>query len=140
MKTIKLRELVSIQQELEGLTQGGNVILKGLLSYKMPVISKFTIHSFLKANNAHLSSYSDVRNELITEYGEMGENGNVELKLKIGEGKDEKINDKYLEFEAKHNELLNKEVEVDLKGLNIELFKDIETDEYYSSLFNLLDE
>ena len=138
--TLNLAKILSLEVEIGGLKnqQTGETVLKGLLSHKIPMPTKFklkilhnTILNIKKAND-------EIREELIKEYG-TEVNGGISIAMFVdAEAEVKEYNPNYIEFAKKMEELLAKEIEIEFEEIVIDEFKEINEEDVYPTFWDLL--
>jgi len=138
--TLKLAQIMSLEAEIGGLQnqQTQEVILKGLLSHKMPMPTKFKFKMLLNALSAIKKANDELREELLKEYGTQVDGG-YSLSMYVDDKAEVKeYNPNYIEFVKKMDGLLAKETEVEFEEIVLEDLKDLETEESYPTFMDLL--
>lgn len=124
---LKLHELVGLHYELNGIKDHS----KGLIAQKMSMKMKIFLHRISKMTADENKTYEEQRLELYKKYGEEKDNSVVLDPKNI------------VAFNKEHEDLLMAEKEVDTKPFwgeanIVELFEQIETDEYYPIFIKLI--
>jgi len=139
--TLKLSQIMSLEAEIGGLQnqQTGENILKGLLSHKMPMPTKFKFKMLLNALSAIKKANDELREELIKEFGVQAENGSISISMFVdADAEVKEYNPNYIEFAKKMEELLDKEIEIEFEEITLEDVKILETEESYPTFMDLL--
>ena len=139
--TLKLAQIINLEAEIGGLKnqQTSESILKGLLSHKMPMITKFKLKMLLNSLSTIKKTNDELRIELMKECGDQAEDGSILIPMYVdAEAEVKEINPKYTEFADKYEELLAKEIEFEFEEINMEELKDLETEEQYPAFMDLL--
>lgn len=167
--TLKLYDFLNLEAELNGLRNQatGEVIRRGLLSYPLPIATKYWLTKLAKSLADEKSIIEGLRDELVKKHGTEGEGGVISVPMYLDEldkkgnpikikyvdkdGNEKEtnkryINPVYLEFEKEYSEVLQQEKELEyrpftLKDLStVEHPNGIETEEVYETFFKLVSE
>ena len=84
-------------------------VLSSLFAFKMPVKSLYRLRKIARKVNEELKEFTDMRLELIKEFGEAGENGTISVDFETENGK---------KFIAKYEEIANEDVSVEIEFLD----------------------
>ena len=145
---LKLHEYYTLEAELNGVVnqRTGDVVLKGLLSEKINLATKYWVNDLAKKVLAEKVEIEKLKEELIKKYGEQDETGGVSIPVYINIVKNEadeivskEINPKYVEFESDFNALLQEEREVEYKPFKLEEFYSVESENVYNTFFKLIE-
>ena len=145
---LKLHEYYTLEAELNGVVnqRTGDVVLKGLLSEKINLATKYWVNDLAKKVLAEKVEIEKLKEELIKKYGEQDETGGVSIPVYINIVKNEadeivskEINPKYVEFENDFNALLQEEREVEYKPFKLEEFYSVESENVYNTFFKLIE-
>lgn len=143
---LKLKEVIDLNFELNGISVGGKVISNGLLQQKASMKVKLYIQRLNKIVADELKTFNETNKELFEKYA-------VEVKKDKKDKKDKKEGaepekeipeDKREEYKKEYDDLLNAEKEIDVvnlwsNDLTIDNLATIETDEVYPVFFKLID-
>lgn len=138
--TMKLGQFFALDAELNGIVnqENGEVIVKGILSQKLPMYVKYWLIDLAKKVGDAKKSCEELRNEIIKKYGEEKDGSySIPFTIKDEDG-NEVRNPQSIEFEKEYGDLLNEDREIEYKQLSIEDFSKVETEENYVILFSLL--
>ena len=145
---LKLHEYYTLEAELNGVVnqRTGDVVLKGLLSEKINLATKYWVNDLAKKILAEKVEIEKLKEELIKKHGEQDESGGVSIPVYINIVKNEadeivskEINPKYVEFENDFNALLQEEREVEYKPFKLEEFYSVESENVYNTFFKLIE-
>jgi hypothetical protein len=133
---IKLHEIINLYYELNGLTktegQESETMLQGLLKQKTSLKVKMYLQRLNKIVSEEVKLYEDAKKELYEKHGEK-------------DGDTITISKENIEsFNQDLNDLLTAEKDIEVSALwgsdlTIENLESIETDEFYPTLFKLID-
>lgn len=144
---LKLYEFYNLDLELNGIIDQKNnqVTRKGLLLEKLNLVLKYWLMDIAKKAFQEKYACESIKEDLIRKYGEVDELGNVSLsqytnvvKNEQGEVLSTEINPKYEEFQIEWNQLLNEEKEIEHKELKLSDFENVESEDLYPTLFDLV--
>lgn len=167
--TLKLYDFLNLEADLNGVRNQatGEVLRKGLLSYPLPMGTKYWLTRLSKSLGEEKSIIDGLRDELVKKYGTENENQTisvpmyideldpkgkpVKVKIKDAEGVEKEtikriVNPKYLEFEKEYSEVLQQEKEFEYRPFTLKDLctadnpNGIETDEVYETFFKLVSE
>lgn len=145
--TLRLFEFYNLEAELNGVVnqQTGETISKGLLNEKIKLTTKYWLNDLSKKVSEEKQAVEKLKEELIKKYGQTDENGSVSIPMysKIERDEDGKItsaepNQKYIEFQADFNKLLQEERDLEYKPLSLSDFESVESDGNYTTFFKLI--
>lgn len=145
---LKLHEYYALEAELNGVVnqRTGDIVLKGLLSEKINLATKYWVNDLAKKILAEKVEIEKLKEELIKKHGEQDELGGVSIPVYINIVKNEadeivskEINPKYVEFENDFNALLQEEREVEYKPFKLEEFYSVESENVYNTFFKLIE-
>jgi hypothetical protein len=165
--TLKLYDFLNLEADLNGVRNPstGEVLRRGLLSYPLPMGTKYWLTKLSKSLAEEKSIIDGLKNELVKKYGSETEDGSISVqmyvtemddkgnpvmtKVTVQEGKETfipktVINPEYLAFERDYSEILQQEKEFEyrpftLKDLCTQDYPNgIETDEVYDTFFKLV--
>ena len=145
---LKLHEYYALEAELNGVVnqRTGDIVLKGLLSEKINLATKYWVNDLAKKILAEKVEIEKLKEELIKKHGEQDESGGVSIPVYINIAKNEadeivskEINPKYVEFENDFNALLQEEREVEYKPFKLEEFYSVESENVYNTFFKLIE-
>lgn len=145
---LKLHEFYALEAELNGVVnqRTGEVVLKGLLSEKINLSTKYWVNDLAKKVLAEKVEIEKLKDDLIKKHGEEDESGGVSIPVYINVVKNEAneivsrdINPKYVEFENDFNALLQEEKEVEYKPFKLEQFDSVESEGVYNIFFKLIE-
>lgn len=165
--TLKLYDFLNLEADLNGIRNqvSGEVLRKGLLSYPLPMTTKYWLTKLSKSLAEEKSIIDGLRDELVKKHGQEGENGMISVPMYIDEldakGKPVMtkikvendverevpkriINPAYLAFEKEYQEILQQEKEFEYRPFTLkdlatqEHPNGIETDEVYETFFKLV--
>lgn len=145
---LKLHEFYALEAELNGVVnqRTGEVVLKGLMSEKINLSTKYWVNDLAKKVLAEKVEIEKLKDDLIKKHGEEDESGGVSIPVYINVVKNEAneivsrdINPKYVEFENDFNALLQEEKEVEYKPFKLEQFDSVESEGVYNIFFKLIE-
>jgi hypothetical protein len=145
--TLTLNQVYELESEISGIKYDDNVILEGLLSQKLSVITKYHLNKMVNILKEEKKLIDDTRNELIKKYGEESE-GSIVIKptIVIYEFDDQGLeipktiqNPKYVEFTLEFNKLMEVKKDIEHHVFTIDDFSKIETSDDYKVFYKLLD-
>lgn len=134
--TLKLHEVVNLYYELNGLTkvesETQEVLLDGILKQKMSLKVKVYLQRLNKIVTDEFKTYEENRIELIKKHG-VEQDGSYSIQEQ-----------NMLQYQAEFLEMVGTEVNIDVASLwssdlTIENLESIETNEFYPTLFKLID-
>ena len=144
MAKIKLNfsEILLLKKEIYGIIDQAQqkVLLAGLLRQKLSLPVKYWLNDLGENILPQEKRITDLRNELITKYGEKQEDGNMGIPATItGEdGKTQVANPKMLAFTKEYFEFLKEEKEIEYKPFTLENLETIVTEEDYPTFRKLI--
>ena len=130
---LKLHEVINLFYELNGVTkQDGEVVSQGLLKQKMSLKVKVYLQRLNNAIGEDIKIYEEARKELFKKHG-TEEDGNITIS-----------NDNIAAFNKEQAELLEADKTIDVAtlwgaDLTLDSLSNIETEEFYPSVFKLVD-
>lgn len=132
---LTLAEILNLNIELSGLNnpETGEIILNGLLSQELSLVTKFKLSELSDEISPIVSNIDKLRDGLIKKRG-TEKDGLISIEKFIG---DNKLNPVFLEFQDEYNKLLSKEKEIEVFEFSIEEFN-IKTSDRYDFFFKLL--
>jgi hypothetical protein len=145
---LKLHEYYALEAELNGVInqRTGEVVLRGLLSEKIKLATKYWVNDLAKKVLAEKVEIEKLKEDLIKKHGEQDESGGVSIPVYInivkneeGEITSKEINPKYVEFESDFNALLQEEKEIEYKPFKLEEFDSVESESVYNTFFKLIE-
>jgi len=154
MSTINLSlgDIYALEVEISGAKnpQTGEEQIKGLLSHKLSLVTKFKLKEIRDSIAPHKKNVDELREELIKKLGtEDKKAGSISLptfidkvdakgKVVLGEDKApiKELNPKFVEFNQEMEKLLSQTKDISIPALKIEDF-DVETDESYEIFYKL---
>jgi hypothetical protein len=144
-KKFKLFELLLLEVELNGVLdqKTGTQLVKGFLNQKVPLITKYEqtpLSEYLKKEKGIINS---LKHDLIKEYG-VEENGDIIVKATIDEINEngehiQVINPNFELLNKSFEDLINQEKEISYIPIKIQTLNNIETEENYVILYNLIE-
>ena len=142
MKEIKLRihEILTLEAEINGLVnQEGARVFTGLLSLKLPLVTKYWINELAETVNKEKKKIDELRTELIKKHGTEGADGSIKIEKMIGENKDE-VNPAYTEFQNEYTSLLEEEKTISYNPIGLNLLEKVDSDgsENYPMFFKFV--
>jgi len=166
--TLKLFDILNLEADINGLVnqQNGEPLRKGLLSFPLPMTTKYWLTKLAKTVGEEKKIIDGLRDELVKKYGEekdgqiivprvipdLDKKGNpVKVMIKNAEGNDIEVdkmilNPVFLEFDKEYSEVLNQEKELEYRPFSLEDFKTkdnpngLESEETYDTFFKLIKE
>ena len=145
--TLKLKDVLQLESEINGFTnpETGEKYYEGFINQKLSIILKYDLTETTKFLETERKKVDGLRDELVTKYGKMDNNGRIVVNMHIFE-KDENgviisknLNPDYLEFEKEYTQLLDKEIEVEYPEITKEdLVNAGKTKDNYIFLFRLI--
>lgn len=145
--SLLLSQILPLEAEVNGIVnpQTGEVISKGLMREVLKFKTKYWLMQLSEDLTEERKRIDTIRESLIKELGEVGEDGNISIPVFINvvldeEGKEvsKDINPKFLEFQEKFNELLNETKEISHGKFLLEDFDLVESAEVYPTFFKLI--
>lgn len=135
---LKLHEVINLYYELNGVTKNNSengeaeVLILGILKQKISLKSKVYLQRLGKVVAEEVKLYEDARQELFKKYGDE-KDGQITVP-----------SENIAEFNKEHTELLSADKNIDVSALwgsdfNLDSFENVETDEFYPTLFSLID-
>lgn len=149
MTTVKLKlsEVLQLEAEINGIsnTQTQEVLLKGLISEKLKIKTKYWLAELSKSIAEESKAINALRDETIKKYADLDEEGKGGIPLYINEVKDASgkvisgdINPKFTAFQEEFNSLLAVEKEFKVFEFKLNDFENVETDASYQVFFKLV--
>lgn len=142
---LTIDEVLQLDAEINGFTnqQSGEVVYKGFANHELPILLKYELSELTKTLQDERSKVDELRNSLITKYGDVKEDGSVEIKptveVKKSKKKETVKNEKYVEFLGEYGKLLSKEIEIDTPEITKDDLKEVgKTTDQYKVLFKLI--
>jgi hypothetical protein len=145
--SLKLKDVLQLESEINGLTnpETGEKYYEGFINQKLSIILKYDLTETTKFLESERKKVDNLRDELVTKYGKMDNNGRIVVNMHIFE-KDEngviiskKLNPDYVEFEKEYTQLLDKEIDVEYPEITKEdLVNAGKTKDNYIVLFRLI--
>lgn len=145
---LKLQEFFQLDVEVNGFTnpENGEVLIKGLLTEKISVPTKYWLYDLAKKITAEKEAINSLREELIKKHGTADEQGNISIPIYINEVVDDdtkevvsrEVNPSYVTFQNDFNSLLSEERELEHHAFKLEDFENVSTDANYPVLFKLI--
>lgn len=145
--TLQLGQILQLEAEVNGVLnqQTGEVVSKGLLKEVLKFKTKYWLMQLSDNLTDEKKRIEAVRDQLVKELGETGEDGSMFLNMYTNEVTDEdgkvvsrEINPKFLEFQEKFNELLTETKEITHGKFLLEDFEDVESADVYPVFFKLI--
>ena len=145
--TLELHEFYALDNELNGVVnqQTGETSLKGLLSEKIKLTTKYWLSDLAKKVTTEKESVEKLKEELIKKHGETDETGNISIPMYInvvtneeGEITSREVNPKFVEFQNDFNTLLQEEKELEHKEFKLVDFENVESEGVYVTFFKLV--
>lgn len=167
--TLKLYDFLNLEADLNGVRNQatGELLRKGLLSYPLPMGTKYWLTKLSKSLAEEKSIIDGLRDELVKKYGSENADGSISVPMYIdelddkgkpvmtkvtdAEGKETSVpkrivNPQYLAFEKDYSEVLQQEKEFEYRQFTLQDLcthdhpNGIETDEVYETFFKLVAE
>ncbi len=145
--SLKLSDVLELESEINGFInpQTGEEIFKGFIKQNLSIVLKYELKELGEVLKIEKTKIEEMRNELISKYGESDESGFISVRMydevKDQEGKvtSMKFNEKYLEFDKEYATLLEKEKEIEYPEITKDdLRKAGDTKDDYRVLFKLI--
>ena len=145
--SLKLSDVLELESEINGFVnpQTGDEIFKGFIKQNLSIVLKYELKELGEVLKIEKAKIEELRNELISKYGESDESGFISVRMydevKDQEGKvtSMKFNEKYLEFDKEYATLLEKEKEIEYPEITKDdLRKAGDTKDDYRVLFKLI--
>ncbi len=145
--SLKLSDVLELESEINGFVnpQTGEEIFKGFIKQNLSIVLKYELKELGEVLKIEKTKIEELRNELISKYGEPDESGFMSVRMydevKDQEGKvtSMKFNEKYLEFDKEYATLLEKEKEIEYPEITKDdLRKAGDTKDDYRVLFKLI--
>jgi hypothetical protein len=136
-KKIKLSEFYQTYNEINGIIdqQTGNKINSGLKDNKLSIPARFWLDELNTIITTEKTKIDKFRDELVTKYGEAGDNGSINIKMNNEDGS---VNQKYIDFQNEINTFLNEEKEIQYTPLKLSDYANISTDVDYKMIFKFM--
>jgi hypothetical protein len=136
-KKIKLSEYYQTYNEINGIIdpQTGNKIIPGLKDNKLTIPARFWLDELNTIITTEKTKIDKVRDELVTKYGEAGDNGSINIKMNNEDGS---VNQKYIDFQNEINTFHNEEKEIQYTPLKLSDYANISTDVDYKMIFKFM--
>ena len=141
---LTIDEILQLDAEINGFTTPqGQVVYEGFNKQPLSIILKYELSEFSKKLKQERETVEELRNELITKYGDPQEDGSIQISPTVEEKKGKKTetvrNPKYTEFIEEYGKLLNKEIELEHPEITKTDLKDAgKTKDQYNILFRLV--
>lgn len=141
---LTIDEVLQLDAEINGLTnQDGVVVFKGFANHPLPILLKYELSELTSKLQNERSKVDELRNELISKYGDQKEDGSIEIKptveVKKGKKTETVKNEKYVEFLGEYGQLLSKEIDIDAPVITKDDLRDLgKTEDQYKVLFKLI--
>ncbi len=136
---LSLAEILTLEAELNGFTdpQTNQRVVEGFLKEKLNLATKYRLSKLASELVKEKEILDKLKTELIKEYGEERENGNITVEMFEDEAKT-KINPKFIELQQRYTELLNEKKEIEYTPLSISDLESVTTNDNYVVLFKLV--
>lgn len=133
---LTLLEIQNLSHELNGYrdSQNGELLIKGLLNEKTKLTFRYWLTNLNNILKPEIQILDDLKNELIKKYGDKDEKGNILIQPQI----DNKINQKYLDFQNEYLSLLNEEKDINHHEFKLEDLEGLEIDYNTPIFFKLI--
>lgn len=144
---LKLYEILALDVELNGFVdpQNGKMIVEGILSKELNLITKYWLSELSDKVAKEKDKVGKLREDLIKKHGTSDENGSVSIPMYINQMFDEdkklvsaEINPVYDSFQKEYQSLLEEEVSIDYKSINLSDLEDVKTKEVPKVFFKLM--
>jgi hypothetical protein len=145
--SLSLSQISQLETEVNGIVNQstGEVISKGLMREVLKFKTKYWLMQLSEDLIGEKKRIESMRESLIKELGETGEDGNISIPIFINivldeEGKEvsKDVNPKFLEFQEKFNDLLTETKEISHGKFLLEDFESVESAEVYPVFFKLI--
>ncbi len=136
---LSLAEILTLEAELNGFTdpQTNQRVVEGFLKEKLNLATKYRLSKLASELTKEKELLDKLKTELIKEYGEEKEDGNITVEMFEDEAKT-KINPKFIELQQRYTELLNEKKEIEYTPLSISDLESVTTNDNYVVLFKLV--
>jgi hypothetical protein len=136
---LSLAEILTLEAELNGFTdpQTNQRVVEGFLKEKLNLATKYRLSKIATELVKEKEILDKLKTELIKEYGEEKEDGNITVEMFEDEAKT-KINPKFIELQQRYTELLNEKKEIEYTPLSISDLESVTTNDNYVVLFKLV--
>jgi len=141
---LKLNEVLELHAEIFGFSNKstGEVIIKGLLSQDLSLVTKFRLSELGDILSKHKLNVDKLHDEIVISKGEKRDDDGYliahTIKVKDSDGKEtDVVNPKFLEYQKEYQDLLNEEKDIEVYDFKIEDF-DIKTTDRYDTFFKVL--
>lgn len=136
---LTVAQILGLEFEISGLVDisTGETIRKGLLQQSISGITKYKLTNLLQELNKHSKMFNDIRNGLITKYGEPNEDGTHTISSTIIVDEKEVANPKSIDFQKKIESVLTKEIIIHTERFIVDDL-DFKSYENYPAFFNLI--
>jgi hypothetical protein len=147
--SLSLSQILQLEAEVNGIVNQstGKVFSKGLMREVLKFKTKYWLMQLSENLIDERKRIESIRESLIKELGETGEDGNISIPMFINivldeEGKEvsKETNPNYLEFQEKFNELLIESKEISHGKFLLGDFESVESAEVYPVFFKLISE
>jgi hypothetical protein len=135
----KLFEISVLAEEIHGLQDRntGDKVQLGLLDEKISLVQKYWLTDLGKKAKAIVDEVEPLRNELITKYGETGEDGSIGVSAFLGKKDTEgnligkEPNPKWGGFNQEYSELMDQEKEIEHQEFLLGDFSEVKSQNRY---------
>ena len=144
---LKLYEILALDVELNGFTdqQSGRLIVEGILSKELKLSLKYWLSDLSDKVLKEKERVGKLREEIIKKHGTPEENGGISIPMYINQVLDENgkmvsadINPVYEAFQKEYQALLEEEVEVEYKRIDMSEVQDVKTKDIPKVFFKLM--
>lgn len=136
-QVLKLNEINQLYVEINGMVDDkGSKTFIGLKEHKLIIPARYWLDELNITITTEKGKIDKVRDELIGKYGKPDENGNLVVHVYNTDGQG--YNQGYVDFHNEFATFLNEEKEIQYTPLNLEYFKDVNTDTDYKIIFRFM--
>jgi hypothetical protein len=126
-QNFSLKELFDLQEEI-----------KTILSEKLTILTRYKLSDIKKTIDSLVQTGNETKDELIKQFGDTGEDGQITLKV-FEDEETKKVNPKFQEFIKEWNQVLETEKELIYTPIKLDMIENIQTDKPIEVIFKLLE-
>jgi hypothetical protein len=144
---LKLYEILALDAELNGFTdqQTGRMIVEGILSKEMKLSLKYWLSDLSDKIVKEKEKVGKLREDLIKKHGTADDSGGISIPMYINQVFDENNkmvsadnNPVYEAFQKEYQDLLEEDVNIEYKAINLSEVQDIKTKDIPKVFFKLM--
>lgn len=132
--SLRLIEFYQLDIELNGYSNEGQVLVKGLLNENLPLVTKYWLTQIANTVAEEKSNMDKFKEELINKFGEKQENGNISIERFVND----RENPAFILFANEWNKLLLEEKTIQYKPIKIEDLETVNSVNNYPMLFKFV--